>query len=50
MVQVNPTLYLPMNMCWHESAGAAVDNFTQSALEVSRRRHWLHEGELQAAA
>lgn len=50
LVPLDPMLHLPMNMCWHESAGAAVVNFTESALQVARDRHWLHDSKLHAAA
>jgi DNA-binding transcriptional LysR family regulator len=41
LVPVLPSLHLPMNMCWHESAGAGVINFTQVALSVAHQQHWL---------
>jgi hypothetical protein len=41
LVKLAPPLLLPMNMCWQESAGAGVLNFTRAAMSVARASGWL---------
>jgi DNA-binding transcriptional LysR family regulator len=41
LLPVEPTLYLPMNMCWQESAGPGVLNFTRVVQSVAEQRNWL---------
>jgi DNA-binding transcriptional LysR family regulator len=38
---IEPTLSVPMNMCWRRSAGAAVQNFVAVAVDVARAEGWL---------
>ena len=42
LLWVEPVLYLPMNMCWQETAGPGVLNFTQAAQSVAEQLKWLH--------
>lgn len=42
-IPIEPTLCVPMNMCWNQNADAVVRNFVASAIDVARREHWLGE-------
>jgi DNA-binding transcriptional LysR family regulator len=47
--RIEPTLSVPMNMCWHRSAAAPVQNFVAVALDVARAEGWQRDHVAQPA-
>lgn len=48
--RIEPTLSVPMNMCWRRSAGAPVQNFVAVALDVAHAEGWRHDYDAHAAS
>jgi len=47
-IAVEPALFVPLTICWRETASTPVRNFVTVALEVARRAGWLHEATPEA--